>query len=306
MKRDFTKVLDVTREECLHLLDRALFMKQTRRAGQAYKPLHDRTLAMIFEKASTRTRISFEVAMEELGGHAMFLSPSDTQIGRGEPIRDTARVLSRYVHAIMIRTFSQDTVESFARWASVPVINGLSDLYHPCQILADLFTVREYKGRLRGLKIAWVGDGNNMANSWIEASLLFGFSLVVAAPPAYAPHEALVKEAQEKGLLALTSDPFEAVRDADVVNTDVWISMGMEEEKEERRKAFALFRVDGELMKAAKPDAIGMHCLPAHRGEEITDEVFEQFQEVIFTQAENRLHAQKALLEWLLTREAPL
>jgi ornithine carbamoyltransferase len=212
-------------------------------------------------------------------------------------------VLSRYVDAIMIRTFAQDTVESLARWASIPVINGLSDLYHPCQILADLFTVKEYKGGLRDVKIAWVGDGNNMANSWIEASLLFGFPLVVAAPPAYGPREALVKEAEEKGVLTLVEDPLDAVRGADVVNTDVWISMGMEEEKEERRKVFASFRIDGELMKAAKPDAIVMHCLPAHRGEEITDEVLEQFQEVIFTQAENRLHSQKALLEWLMTEE---
>jgi ornithine carbamoyltransferase len=300
MKRDFTKILDVAPEECSHLLDRALFMKRKRRAHEAYKPLHDRTLAMIFEKASTRTRISFEVAMEELGGHAMFLSPSDTQMGRGEPISDTARVLSRYVDALMIRTFAQDTVESMARWASVPVINGLSDLYHPCQLLADLFTVREYKGRLHDLKIAWIGDGNNMANSWIEASLLFGFSLAAATPPGYAPSEALVKEAQKKGVLTLTADPFEAAADADVVNTDVWISMGMEEEKEERRRAFASFQVDGKLVKAARRDAIVMHCLPAHRGEEITGEVFEQFQEVIFTQAENRLHVQKALLEWLL------
>ena len=195
MKRDFRKLLDITGEECAHLLERALFMKRARRAHEAYKPLQDRTLAMIFEKASTRTRISFEVAIKELGGHAMFLSQSDTQMGRGEPIRDTARVLSRYVHAIMIRTFAQDTVESLARWASIPVINGLSDLYHPCQILADLFTVKEYKGRLQDVKIAWVGDGNNMANSWIEASLLFGFPLVVATPPAYGPHEA----ARERG-----------------------------------------------------------------------------------------------------------
>ena len=303
MKRDFRKLLDITGEECAHLLERALFMKRARRAHDSYKPLQDRTLAMIFEKASTRTRISFEVAIKELGGHAIFLSQSDTQMGRGEPLRDTARVLSRYVDAIMIRTFAQDTVESLARWASIPVINGLSDLYHPCQILADLFTVKEYKGRLRDVSIAWVGDGNNMANSWIEASLLFGFPLAVAAPSAYRPREALVKEAKEKGVLTLVEDPLEAVRGADVVNTDVWISMGMEEEKEERRKVFASFCIDGELMKAAKPDAIVMHCLPAHRGEEITDEVFEQFQEVIFTQAENRLHAQKALLEWLMTEE---
>ncbi len=303
MKRDFTKILDVTREECGRLLDRAQFLKEKRRARESYRPLHDRTLAMIFEKASTRTRISFEVAMVELGGHAMFLSPSDTQMGRGEPIRDTARVLSRYVHAVMIRTFAQKTVEELAQWASVPVINGLSDLYHPCQILADLLTVRERKGELQAPKIAWIGDGNNMANSWIEASLLLGFSLAMAVPPGYAPDEALVKKALERGCLTLTADPFEAARNADVVNTDVWTSMGMEKEKEDRGKAFASFQVNGELLKAAKPDAIVMHCLPAHRGEEITDGVFEQFQEVIFTQAENRLHAQKALLEWLLGEE---
>ncbi len=303
MKKDFTRLLDITREECAYLLERALFMKEARLTHKAYKPLQDRTLAMIFEKASTRTRISFEVAMKELGGHAIFLSQSDTQMGRGEPIRDTARVLSRYVHALMIRTFAQDTVKTLAQWASVPVINGLSDLYHPCQVLSDLFTVKEYKGSLRDVRVAWVGDGNNMANSWIEASLLFGFPLAVAVPPAYGPDDALVKEATEKGLLTLVAEPIEAVRGADVVNTDVWISMGMEEEEEERRKAFASFCVDGELMKAAKSDAIVMHCLPAHRGEEITDEVFERFQEVIFTQAENRLHAQKALLEWIMTEE---
>ena len=261
------------------------------------------TLAMIFEKASTRTRISFEVGMGELGGQAIFLSQANTQMGRGEPVRDTARVLSRYVHGVMIRTFGQETVEELAKWCTVPVINGLSDLYHPCQILADLLTVLEYKGRLEDVKVAWVGDGNNVANSWIEASILFGFPLALAVPPAYGPHEPLVRQAKEKGTLTLYADPYEAVRDADVVNTDVWISMGMEAEAEGRERAFSPFRVDSALMKAAKPDAIVLHCLPAHRGQEITDEVFERFQDAIFTQAENRLHAQKALLEWLMSAE---
>jgi ornithine carbamoyltransferase len=303
MKRDFTKLLDLTRGECLSLLDRTRFLKDVRRARGTCNPLKGRTLAMIFEKASTRTRISFEVGVQELGGRAVFLSPTDTQMGRGEPVRDTARVLSRYVDAIMIRTFAQETVEELARWASIPVINGLSDLYHPCQVLADLFTVTELKGDLRNVKVAWVGDGNNMANSWLEASILLGFRLSIASPPGYGPDEALAKVGMEKGLLTLSTEPAEAVSGADVINTDVWTSMGMEEEKEARRKAFASFRVDGALLRGAKPDAVVLHCLPAPRGEEVTEEVFEGFQEVIFTQAENRLHAQKALLEWLIREE---
>jgi ornithine carbamoyltransferase len=276
-------------------------MKRARKARGEYKPLKDRTLGMIFEKASTRTRISFEVGMKELGGHAIFLSPSEMQMGRGEPVRDTARVLSRYLHAIMVRTYSQGTVEELARWSTVPVINGLSDQYHPCQILADIFTIREYKERLQGLKICYVGDGNNVANSWIEAAILLGFTLAVATPAGYGPQEELALRAREMGVVSLSSDPFEAARGADVINTDVWVSMGQEAEQEERKKAFAAFRVDDELVKAAKADAIVMHCLPAHRNEEITDEVFERFQDVIFTQAENRLYAQQALLEWLMS-----
>jgi ornithine carbamoyltransferase len=301
MKRDFTKLLDVTAEECIYLLDRALFLKEIRKTRGEYMPLKGRSLGMIFEKASTRTRLSFEIGMKELGGHALFLGASDTQMGRGEPVRDTARVLSRYVHAIMVRTYAQETVEELARWASIPVINGLSDLYHPCQILADLFTIREQKGRLEGLKIAYIGDGNNMANSWIEAALLLGFPLTIAAPKAYEPHRELVERAKERSLLMLTEDPAEAARGADVLNTDVWVSMGMEKEKEERKQAFAAFCIDNELLKVAKADAIVMHCLPAYRGQEITDEVFEHFQNVIFTQAENRLYVQQALLEWLIT-----
>ena len=224
-------------------------------------------------------------------------------MGRGEPVRDTARVLSRYVHGVMIRTFGQDTVEELGRWCTVPVINGLSDLYHPCQILADLLTVLEYKGRLEDVKVAWVGDGNNVANSWIEASILFGFPLALARRLLTARMSRWCGRRRKRVRLPFTTDPYEAVRDADVVNTDVWISMGMEAEAEERERAFSSFRVDSALMKAAKPDAIVLHCLPAHRGEEITDEVFERFQEAIFTQAENRLHAQKALLEWLMSAE---
>jgi len=300
MKRDFTKLLDISADECRYLLDRAAFLKKVRNTGGGYQPLKGRSLGMIFEKASTRTRVSFEIGMKELGGHALFLSPTETQIGRGEPIRDTARVLSRYVHAIMVRTFSQGTVDELARWSSIPVINGLSDLYHPCQILADLLTIIEIKGGLEGLRIVYVGDGNNIANSWIEAALLLGFSLTIAAPDGYGPLAELCEKGKEKSVLTLTSDPFEAAMGADVINTDVWVSMGMEKEKEERRRIFASFCINDELLKMAKGDAIVMHCLPAYREQEITDAVFERFQHVIFTQAENRLYAQQALLEWLM------
>ncbi|OPX97924.1 MAG: Ornithine carbamoyltransferase 1, phaseolotoxin-sensitive [Syntrophorhabdus sp. PtaB.Bin006] len=300
MKRDFTKLLDITAEEGVYLLERAAFLKKARRNRQEYKPLKDKNLAMIFEKASTRTRVSFEVGMRELGGNTTFLSPGETQIGRGEPIKDTARVLSRYTDAIMIRTYSQDNVEEFSRWASIPVINGLSDLYHPCQILADLFTVQEHKGSFRNVKIAYVGDGNNVANSWIEASILFGLNLSVASPGGYEPDKTLLGRAKENGKFVFTNNPQEAARDADVVNTDVWASMGQESEKEKRRKAFVGYRVDDALLARSKKDVIVMHCLPAYRNEEISEDIFERHQEVIFTQAENRLHAQKALLEWLI------
>lgn len=303
MKRDFTRLLDITGEECAFLLKRAGFMKQVRKTRGEYKPLKDRTLGMIFEKASTRTRISFEIGMKELGGEAIFLSPPETQMGRGEPVRDTARVLSRYMDAIMIRTYAQKTVEELAKWSSVPVVNGLSDFYHPCQILSDLFTIEEYKGRLENLKIAYVGDGNNIANSWVEACILVGFSLTIASPEGYSPNKELVEKAKESKRFAFTTDPFEAAAGADVINTDVWVSMGMEKEKDERNAAFIPFRVDDRLLRVAKPDAIVMHCLPAYRDQEITDDVFERFQEVIFTQAENRLHVQKALLEWLMTED---
>jgi ornithine carbamoyltransferase len=300
LKRDFTKLLDVSKDEGAYLLEQTKFLKKQRNSGKEHKPLKDKNLAMVFEKASTRTRVSFEVGMNDLGGHAIHLSAAETQIGRGEPIKDTARVLSRYTDAIMIRTYSQENVDEFARWASVPVINGLSDLYHPCQILADLFTIEENKGSTGNVKIVYIGDGNNIANSWIEAAILFGLSLSVATPKGYKPDQALLKKANKNSGFFFTNDPVEAVKGADVVNTDVWASMGQEGERELRKKAFAGYRVDKELLKHAKKKAIVLHCLPAYRNEEISEEVFEQFSEVIFTQAENRLHAQKALLEWLI------
>lgn len=302
-KRDFTKLLDISKDECRYLLERARFLKQLRKEGKTYKPLADKSLAMIFEKSSTRTRVSFEIGMWELGGYAMFLSPGDTQIGRGEPVKDTARVLSRYVDGIMIRTFGQAVVEELAQWATVPLINGLSDLYHPCQALADLFTIEEFKGNFEDVKIAYIGDGNNVANSWLEATILCGLTFSMATPEHYEPKESLLEEAKKNGRLVFTHDPFEAVRDADVIYTDVWVSMGQEMEAQERLRSFASFRIDETLLKEAKKDAIVMHCLPAYRNKEISEEVFEAQQHVIFSQAENRLHAQKALMEWLLLKQ---
>ncbi len=303
MKRDFTKLLDIKKAEGIYLLERGKFLKKVRKDKREYKPLKDKSLAMIFEKASTRTRVSFEVGMRELGGNTIVLNAGETQIGRGEPIQDTARVLSRYVDAIMIRTYSQNNVEEFARWASVPLINGLSDLYHPCQILSDLFTIKEIKGDFKDIKIAYIGDGNNVANSWIEASILFGLNLAIATPGNYKPAQTLLEKAKKNRRFIFTDDPYEAVRGAGVVNTDVWVSMGQESEIKERKKAFGSYRIDEKLLKNAKKDVIVMHCLPAHRDEEISEGVFEKFQEVIFSQAENRLHIQKALLEWLLKNE---
>ena len=300
-KRDFTKLLDISAEECRHLLERARFLKRLRKEGKEHKPLRNKSLAMIFEKSSTRTRVSFEVGMWELGGYAMFMSSTDSQTGRGEPVQDTARVLSRYVNAIMIRTYGQVVVDDLAAWATVPVINGLSDLYHPCQILADLVTIEEFKGNLSDVKIAYVGDGNNVANSWLEAAVLLGLNLSVASPPGYEPKQSLLDEAQKGGKFTYTHDPFEAVRDAHVIYTDVWVSMGQEREQEERMAAFSSFRIDEDLLKGADKSAVVMHCLPAHRNKEVSDTIFEAHSGIIFEQAENRLHAQKALLEWLIT-----
>jgi ornithine carbamoyltransferase len=300
VKRDFTKFLDISGKECRQLLKRARDLKRLRKNGKDHKTLAGKSLAMIFEKASTRTRISFEVGMHEMGGQGVFLSPGDTQIGRGEPIKDTARVLERYNDAIMIRTYSQDIVEELAKWASIPVINGLSDLYHPCQILADLLTIQEFKGDFEGRKIAYIGDGNNVATSWLAAAVLLDLTFSLATPEKYQPDKGLFVKAKKTKSFFYSTDPFEAVKDADVIYTDVWVSMGQEKEQKERKKAFARYKIDDKLLKNAKKDVAVMHCLPAYRGQEITDEVFEKYNEIIFSQAENRLHAQKALLEWLI------
>jgi len=298
-KRDFLQITDFSRKEIEQLFDLAKRMK-SRAYGET--PLSGKTLAMIFAKSSTRTRVSFEVGASQLGGQALFLSSKDIQIGRGEPIPDTARVLSRYVDGIMIRTYDHAEVEELARFATIPVINGLTDLTHPCQVLADLFTVKEHLGGWEGKRIAWVGDGNNMANAWLEAAAVLGFELRLACPEGFEPNMAKYEAAKKNGCVMVTEVPEEAVADAHVINTDVWASMGQEGEAEARRNAFKGYTVDSELMKLADPKAIFLHCLPAHRGEEVSDEVIEAPISVVFDQAENRLHAQKALLELLVDR----
>jgi ornithine carbamoyltransferase len=298
MKRDFLAIPDFETDELYDTLDLAHRLK----SGEVRaRPLAGRTLAMIFEKSSTRTRVSFEVGTFQLGGHALFLSSRDIQLGRGEPIRDTARVLSRYVDGIMIRTFAQDMVEELASFASVPVINGLTDLLHPCQIMADVMTIQENFGQdLRPRRIAWVGDGNNMANSWLNAAWRFGFELRLACPDGHHPDSAILERARGAATITLTSDPREAVDGADVVNTDVWTSMGQEAEVAAREQAFAGYHVDAELMSRAAGHAIFLHCLPAHRGEEVSDEVIEGPQSRVFDEAENRMHVQKALMVRLM------
>jgi ornithine carbamoyltransferase len=298
MKRDFLAIPDFETNELYEILETAHRMK---RGDYPDKPLAGRTLAMIFEKSSTRTRVSFEVGTFQLGGHALFLSSRDIQLGRGEPIRDMARVLSRYVDGIMIRTFGHDTLEELASFASVPIINGLTDLLHPCQIMADVMTIQENFGEdLRGRKIAWVGDGNNMANSWLNAALRFGFELRLACPEGYRPDAAILERARGAASITVTADPREAVEGADVVNTDVWTSMGQEEETAARMKAFAGYHVDDELMSLASEHAIFLHCLPAHRGEEVSDGVIEGPKSRVFDEAENRLHVQKAIMARLM------
>jgi ornithine carbamoyltransferase len=296
VKRDFLTIRDLSREEIGCLLDRALEMKKS--GGRVGAPLAGCTLGLLFEKASTRTRVSFETAMFRLGGQTLFLSSRDTQISRGEPVKDTARVLSRYLDGLCVRTFSQKLVVEMARWADIPVINALSDRYHPCQVLSDLVTVKERKGALEDLEIAWVGDGNNMAQSWIEAARVMGFGLRLAVPEGYDPDDDVLKGAGEN--IRLARDPEEAVKGADVINTDVWASMGQEEERAKRLRDFEGFQVTRELVKLGKPDVIVMHCLPAHRGEEISDEVLEGPGSVVFDQAENKMHLHQALLEWLI------
>jgi ornithine carbamoyltransferase len=299
-KRDFLRLTDLDRTELLELLERAAEWKLLGRGGP--RPLAGMALGMVFEKASTRTRVSFEVGAAQLGATAVMLSTRDAQLGRGEPIRDTARVMARYVDCVVLRTFAHATAEEMARFADVPVVNALTDSSHPCQLLADLLTITERFGAdalaRGGLQIAWVGDGNNMANSWLEACSLLGFDLRLACPVGYDPDLGLLERCG--GRAKLVRSPAEAVAGAHVLNTDVWASMGQEEEAEERRRRFTGYLIDGPLLARARPDAMVMHCLPAHRGEEITDAVIEGPQSAVWDEAENRLHAQKALLELLL------
>lgn len=290
------KLADLSREEILSILNLADQLKYERKHGIFKEYLKGKKLGMIFQKSSTRTRVSFEVGMYELGGNALFLSNRDLQIGRGEPVQDTARVLSRYLDAIMIRTFAQQEVEDLARYGSIPIINGLTDYCHPCQVLADLMTIRECKGTFKGLKMCFVGDGNNMANSLMVGAIKTGMSFAIACPEGYEPDADLMAWAKENGSFTMMRDVKAAAADADVVYTDVWASMGQEEEKAKREKAFAGYQVNAETMAVAKPDAMVLHCLPAHRGEEITADVFEAHADEIFEEAENRLHAQKAVL----------
>ena len=294
------KLADLSREEILSVLNLADQLKYERKNNVKKKYLEGKHLGMIFQKSSTRTRVSFEVGMSELGGQALFLSNRDLQIGRGEPVEDTARVLSRYLDGIMIRTFAQKEVEDLAKYGSIPVINGLTDYCHPCQVLADLMTIREYKGGFKDLKFCFVGDGNNIANSIMVGAIKMGMSFAIACPKGYEPDAALVAWAKENGSFTMTTDVKEAAKDADVLYTDVWASMGQEEEKRVREEAFKGYQINADVMAVAKPDAIVLHCLPAHRGEEITADVFEAHANEIFDEAENRLHAQKAVLVKLL------
>ncbi|HEX6135782.1 MAG TPA: ornithine carbamoyltransferase [Longimicrobiales bacterium] len=298
MKRDFLAIPDFETDELYDILRLAHRLKK---GEYREKPLAGRTLAMIFEKSSTRTRVSFEVGTYQLGGHALFLSSRDIQLGRGEPIRDMARVLSRYVDGIMIRTFAHAALEELASSASVPVINGLTDLLHPCQVMADVMTIQENFGEdLKGRKVAWIGDGNNMANSWLNAAFRFGFELRLACPEGYRPDPQILERARGTADIVLTADPAEAIEGAEVVNTDVWTSMGQEAETQARLTAFAGYHVDARLMSRAAGHAIFLHCLPAHRGEEVSDDVIEGPQSRVFDEAGNRLHAQKAIMVRLM------
>ncbi len=306
-KRDLVSLLDVQTEEIHRLFARAVELKAAQKAREVIHTLKGRTLAMVFEKPSTRTRVSFEVGMYQLGGYALFLSSKDIQLGRGEPLSDSAQVLSRFVDGIMVRTFAHANVVTMARNATVPVINALSDDFHPCQILADIFTYQEHRGPIAGRKVAWVGDGNNVAQSWILAAARLGFHLVLASPANYGPDPSLVEWAQKEmavwggqGSLTLLRHPRDAVAGADLVTTDAWTSMGQEKEQKRRSRAFAHYCVDAALMREAQKDALFMHCLPAHRGEEVTAEVLDGPQSVVWDEAENRLHVQKAVLEWLM------
>ena len=300
LHRDFLQIADFSAKE----IDKLFALAELMRAGKyKKKPLAGKSLAMIFMKSSTRTRVSFEVGAWQLGGHALFLSPRDVQLGRGEPIADTARVLSRMVDGIMIRTYTHSDVDELALHADVPVINGLTDLQHPCQVLADIVTVRQHLGTHEGKKIAWIGDGNNMANSWLNAAYVLGFELTLACPEGYDPDPMIFQRAASKAKVRLVRDPAEAADKADVINTDVWASMGQEQEQAIREKAFKGYRVDASIMKRAKEDAIFLHCLPTHRGEEVAGEVIDGPQSRVWDEAENRLHIQKAIMAVLMGGE---
>jgi ornithine carbamoyltransferase len=304
MRKDFLSILDITADDLNDLLSLAGHLKKLRAGGNSHALLPGKTLAMIFEKSSTRTHISFEVGMNELGGHALFLSTRDLQIGRGEEIRDTARVASRYVSAVMIRAYRHATIEEFARNATIPVINGLSDREHPCQLLADIMTIREHFGDMQDLRVAWVGDGNNVCNSLILSSVLTGITVTVSTPKGYTPDSSVIRQAQDRGgKVLITRTPQEAVTDADVIVTDTWISMGDEEERDERLEAFRGYTVDESLLKRASGNARVLHCLPAHRGEEISPGIIDGPSSLVWEEAENRLHAQKALLIRLLGKK---
>jgi ornithine carbamoyltransferase len=300
MKRDFLTLDGLTRTELDEILHLSARLKRDLKAGQRPPLLAGKTLAMIFEKPSLRTRVTFEVGMTQLGGYAVYLTPNDIQLGARESVADIARNLERWVDFIMARTFAHATVTELATHARVPVINGLSDMRHPCQVLSDCFTLVERRGRLEGLRVAWIGDGNNVANSWIAVAPRFGFSLALACPRGYEPDQATLEKGRAEGAtVQVTADPQEALRDADVIYTDAWTSMGQEAEAAERRESFRAYQVNADALRRAKPDAVVMHCLPAHRGEEITDDVIDGPQSIVFDQAENRMHVQKGVLVWL-------
>ncbi|MDA3806993.1 MAG: ornithine carbamoyltransferase [Thiomicrorhabdus sp.] len=298
--RHFLTLNDLTPAELQQIMQRGIELKKMRKAGEIFEPLSNQTLAMIFEKSSTRTRISFEAGMTQLGGHALFLSSNDTQLGRGEPIEDSARVISSMVDGIMIRTFGHDVVETFAKHSSVPIINALTDDFHPCQLLADMQTFQEHRGSIQGKTVTWVGDGNNMCNSYINAAAQYDFNLRIACPEGYDPNMELVN--LHKGRVEIVRNVFDAAENSDLIATDVWASMGQEEEQKLREKAFADYQVTAQVMQKANSDALFMHCLPAHRGEEVSGEVIDAKDSVVWDEAENRLHAQKALLEFLMSK----
>jgi ornithine carbamoyltransferase len=302
MKKDLITILDLSVEEIDALLARASVLKETWKKGKLKPTLAGKTLGLLFDKPSTRTRVSFEVAMYQLGGQVVFMSSKETQLSRDESLQDTALVLSRYIDGLVVRTYDDDNLQELARYAEISIINGLTDLYHPCQVLGDILTIREKKTDLQSLQVAWVGDGNNVAHSWINAAARLNFQLSLACPAGYEPKKEILERGQELAgdRIHFSHDPVQAVRNADVINTDVWTSMGQEEERQERLTAFENYQINAALVREAKSDVVVMHCLPAHRGEEITDEVMDGPNSAIFDQAENRMHLQRALLDWLL------